>query len=64
MEVAAKYLKSVFADHALREAKAQAAKRFVENRYGKEEFARIVGTSFEAIKHSNSKIIPTQRNTK
>ena len=38
VEEAAKYLKSGFADCALREAKARAAKRFVEERYGVEEF--------------------------
>ena len=53
VEIAAKYLKSVFADHALRKAKAQAAKRFVEERYEMEEFARIVATSFEAKNDSN-----------
>ena len=53
VEVAAKYLKAVFADRALREAKAQTAKRFVTERYGMEEFARIVGTSFEAKIDSN-----------
>ncbi len=45
VEKAAKYLKSVFADCTLRNAKAKAAKRLVEERYGMEEFSRIVGTT-------------------
>ncbi len=53
VQAAAKYLQSVFADCALREAKAKAAKRLVEERYGMEEFARIVGTTIEAINHSS-----------
>ncbi len=38
VEVAAKYLKALFADCTLRKAKAQAARRFVEEQYGVEEF--------------------------
>ena len=37
VEVAAKYLKALFADCSLRETKVEAAKRFVEERYKVEE---------------------------